>query len=410
VGVTATATVAFGLDQHMLAGRGQVKTTDRTSIRRRLEIGRASYRPPWGGRKVAHRTIVAPLGATLAAGVAVGVAVVLARATRERHAQPLPSPDRALGLQPGETLADGLRRMALGQVDLALEELTGTSAGGQDAEKAVHETRKALKRLRALLRVLRRELGEDAFAREDATVRDIARRLSGARDAEVMLATLDALVERHPRKLARMGGVRRLRRELLAEHELMERQTLGDGVALEQVLTQLRVLRVRVATWPLRDRDGTRLVDAGLRDLYAQGRRRFKRAKRKRGTDTRAMHRWRKRVKDLRYVAEMLERRPRSQRKRRGRSARLHSLADRADRLAEVLGEDHDLAVLAERVRDEAKPRKRAHKRSKRVGRGTRKALLKQIARRRRKLRKRALREGERLYRRGPKKFLRALS
>lgn len=394
----------------MLAGRGQVKTTDRTSIRRRLEIGRASYRPPWGRRKVAHRTIVAPLGATIAAGVAVGVAVVLARATRERGSQPLPDRDRRLGLKPDETLAHGLRRMALGQVDLAIEELARTSAGAKDTEKAVHETRKALKRLRALLRVLRRELGEDAFAREDATVRDIARRLSGARDAEVMLATLDALIERHPRKLARLGGVHRLRRALLAEHERVERQTLGDRVALEAVLTQLRVLRVRIATWPLRDRAGTRLVDAGLRDLYAQGRRRFERAERKRGKDTRSMHRWRKRVKDLRYVAEMLERRPRSQKRRRGRSARLHRLADRADTLAEALGEDHDLAVLAERVRDEAKPGKRARKRSKRVGRGTRKTLLKLIARRRRKLRKRALREGERLYRRGPKKFLRTLS
>ena len=123
----------------------------------------------------------------------------------------------------------------------------------------------------------------------------------------------------------------------------------------------------------------------------------------------RAMHLWRKRVKDLRYVAEMLERRQQSQKKRHGRSARLHRLADRADTLAEVLGEDHDLAVLAARVHAEAKSGKHARKKSKRIGRTTRKALLKQIARRRRKLRRRALREGEHLYRRSPKKFVRQL-
>jgi len=340
----------------------------------------------------------------------VGVAVVLARATRERLTQPLPDLDRRLGLKPDETLAHGLQRMALGQVDLALEQLAGASAGEKRAEKAVHETRKALKRLRALLRLLRRELGEDAFAREDAAVRDIARQLSGARDAEVMLATLDALIERHPRKLARRKGVRRLRRALLAEHERTEHQTLGDGAALEHVLTELRDLRVRVVAWPLRDRDATRQVDAGLRDLYAQGRKRYRRAERTRGKDIHAMHLWRKRVKDLRYVAEMLERGSKSQKKRRGRSAHLHRLADRADTLAEVLGEDHDLAVLAERVRAQAKPGNRARKKSKRVGRATRKALLKQIARRRRKLRRQALREGERLYRRGPKRFVRELS
>jgi hypothetical protein len=387
-----------------------MKTTKRTSIRRRLEVGRASYRPPWSRRQVGHRTIVAPLGATLAAGVAVGVAaVVLARATRERRSQPLPELDRQLGLKPEETLAHGLQRMALGQVEVAIEQLAGASAGGKRTEKAVHETRKALKRLRALLRLLRRELGEDAFAREDAAVRDIARQLSGARDAEVMLATLDALIERHPRKLARLGGVRRLRRALLAEHERMEYRTLGDSAAVEHVLTQLRDLRAKVASWPLRDRDGARLVDAGLRDLYTQGRKRYRRAERTRGKDIRAMHLWRKRVKDLRYVAEMLERRSQSHKKRRGRSARLHRVADRADKLAEVLGEDHDLAVLAERVRAEGRPGRRARRKSKRIGRASRKALLKAIARRRRKLRRRALREGERLYRRGPKRFVRSL-
>jgi CHAD domain-containing protein len=276
--------------------------------------------------------------------------------------------------------------------------------------RAVHETRKALKRLRALLRLLQRELGEEVFAREDAAVRNVARRLSGARDTEVMLATLDALIERHPSELARREGVRRLRRALLAEHERVELRTLGDSAALEQVLMQLRALRVRVATWPLRDRDASKLVDVGLRSLYAQGRKRYRRADRTRGKDMRAMHVWRKRVKELRYVAEMLERRPLSQRKRNGRSARLHRLADRADALAEVLGEDHDLAVLAERVQAEAKSGKRAPKKSLRIGRATRKTLLKLIARRRRKLRKRALRDGERLYRRSPKRFLRELS
>ena len=49
----------------------------------------------------------------------------------------------------------------------------------------MHETRKALKRLRALVRLLREELGEQAFERENAALRDVARRLAGARDAEV---------------------------------------------------------------------------------------------------------------------------------------------------------------------------------------------------------------------------------
>ena len=79
------------------------------------------------------------------------------------------------------------------------------SGGGQGAgdpaqagARTVHETRKALKRLRALLVLLRPELGAKRYARENAALRDCGRRLAGARDAEVMLGTLDSLVRRDP--------------------------------------------------------------------------------------------------------------------------------------------------------------------------------------------------------------------
>jgi hypothetical protein len=102
-------------------------------------------------------------------------------------------------------------------------------------------------------------------------------------------------------------------------------------------------------------------------------------------------------------MGEMLEREPRGKhgkkaRKRRGADARLHRLAKRADTLGETLGEDHDLAVLAERVRRGAQSTR------------TRKTLLKLIARRQRELQKRALRDGKRLYRRSPKKLVRRVS
>ncbi len=409
-----------------------MKTANRTAIRRGLAIGRAAYRPPRSRRKLGHRPILAPWSATLAAGVAVGLAVALTRAARGRRPASLTREDRRLGLAPGEPPLDGLQRMALGQIDIAIEQLqraSGDSASSIRRERkraregtgasekratggasAVHETRKALKRLRALLRLLERELGADTYAHEDAAVRDIGRRLSGARDAQVMLDTLDGLVDRHPRKLARRKGVRRLRRALLAERERVERETLGEGEELARALAQLHDLRERVLAWRLSGHDpATKLVDRDLRDLYAQGRKRFRRARRRDGKDVRMMHRWRKRVKDLRYAAEMLERRPAARKKRGSTSSRLQRLAERADTLAELLGEDHDLAVLAERVRAEAKPRGRRGKKSQRVGRATRKQLLELIARRRRKLRRRALSEGERLYRRSPKKFARRI-
>ena len=114
--------------------------------------------------------------------------------------------------------------MALEQADVALAQLAG--ADGGDARKAVHETRKAIKRLRTIVRLLAGELGAEACAREQATLRAAAGHLAGARDAEVMLDTLDALVARRPRKLGGRPGVVRLRRHLLAERDEAERRML----------------------------------------------------------------------------------------------------------------------------------------------------------------------------------------
>ncbi len=303
--------------------------------------------------------------------------------------------------------------MALGQLDLAIE-LIDTAGEDASQEKAVHDTRKALKRLRALLGLLAEELGDAAFEREDATLREVAQRLSGARDAQVMLNTLDTLIERHPRKLGR-GGVAKLRRNLKAEHARMRRRALGDPQTRSEVLCELRALRCRVAAWRLPEQGGIELIERDLTSLYRQGRRRHRRLASRKGLHTNAMHRWRKRVKDLRYTAEMLERRGsastagksagRRSRQRAEQDARwLHSVATRADDLGELLGEDHDLAVFAQRLVT-AQRRGKGH--TWQVRRRTRKTLLGLIAKRRRQLRKRALRDGRRLYATKPRRFVR---
>jgi hypothetical protein len=318
----------------------------------------------------------------------------------------------------GEPLGEALRRMTLGQLDLAIELLAAerddAAIGGKREkqkskskskgkgekkgkgqrkgsgnvldERAIHETRKALKRLRALVRLLREELGEQQFRREHEILRDAARRLARARDAEVMVGTLDALIERGPRKLGRRRPIVELRKRLLAERAAAARRALEDRATRAQVLDDLRGMRERAQRWDLPEQPGIAILESDLRRIYRQGRRRMRRIQRgKHGA--RAMHEWRKRVKDLRYAADILG---------------LRALSRRADTLGELLGEEHDLVVLAGLLPAPG----RAPFKGKR-GRRARKALLKQIARRRRSLRKQALRKGERLYRRKPKKFAR---
>jgi CHAD domain len=358
---------------------------------------------------------VAPLAATVAATLAatalVRAGTALAKAERDRRSRAQRGRLRQFGLLANERPAEGLRRIALGQLELALELLEG-EIERERAARAVHETRKALKRLRALMRLLEDELPRGEFAAANAALRDMGRRLAGARDAEVLLSTLGQLLERHPRKLGQRRSVARLRERLAAERDLAASSALlGDAAARMEVIGELRALRSRVLQWRFPERSGMELAAPGLARIYRQGRRRHRRAARGRGDRSRAMHEWRKRVKDLRHAAEMLDRsdpgpkrarhgsqrRGRGRRRKRREAARIHRLARRADALGEMLGEDHDLAVFAERLRKDP---------GLQLPRRTRRTLLRLISKRRRQLRRRALRDGARIYRRAPKAFL----
>jgi CHAD domain-containing protein len=356
--------------------------------------------------------------ATLAASVAVGLGVAASRAQRARRsarATPVPGRQRTFALRTNETAANGLRRIALDQSDLAVELLRSQSpgAGGSgessiSSQQAIHETRKALKRLRALMRLLEGEIGAKRARRERRVLRDAGRRLAGARDAEVMVDTLDAVVGRGPRKLGRRRGVIELREHLRSEHRRAAARE--DAVVREQVAEELCALRTRVERWRLSDGSASRLTRPGLTNIYRSGRRGRRRA-RAHPRNARAMHKWRKHAKDLRYALEVLDIQdppdgPAGTRgKKAGAAARAKSsderiakLAHRADKLGELLGEDHDLVVLSERIRGH-RPLRR-HKR-------TRRQLLRAISRRRAKLRKRAMRTAEPLYARKPERFVR---
>jgi CHAD domain-containing protein len=349
---------------------------------------------------------------------------LLAKSQRDRrsgaheHGRPR---DRRPSLRKREPHGEGVRRVILGQLDLAVELLEryrdeppavggggdawagrhgqvppgGGLAGAASADVArastVHEVRKALKRLRALLRLVRGELGGKRYARENASLRDCGRRLAGARDAEVMLSTLDALVREHPARLSTSPGVRALRSQLLSEREHAAALAIGDPHVRGEVLAELRAVRARIERWQPRER-GFPLLAPGLERVYARGRLRMRRARRRESVA--ALHMWRKQVKELRYAAETLD--------RGGKSFKpVRVLARRADRLGEMLGEEHDLALLQERVR--ARSPLFAGERK------TRKRLSRLIAHRRKRLRKRALRAGERLYKRSPRRFVRRI-
>src|SRR5262245_45704653 len=96
---------------------------------------------------------------------------------------------------------------------VARDILSETRAVLDDAARpdaaAVHDLRKAMKRWRALLRLVEPFLGDDA-RRLRAEARDQARGLSGARDAQSAIEALDELAEGEgklsPRTIASIRG------------------------------------------------------------------------------------------------------------------------------------------------------------------------------------------------------------
>jgi CHAD domain-containing protein len=229
-------------------------------------------------------------------------------------------------LHADEPVGVGVARVVTERVEHALEQLEGHA--GPTPAKAVHEARKDMKRLRALLRLMRGSVDRDAYRRENAAFRDIGRSLSGARDAEVMLATLDALEERDAGALPPESAG--LRRAL----EAQRREIAAGGDGGHEAVALLREARARVPAWTPHG-DGFELLEDGLERTYRAGRRGWLDARGEPGDET--WHGWRKQAKYLWHQVELLEELWPPIMEPLGHEA--HALADR-------LGDDHDLAVL----------------------------------------------------------------
>lgn len=246
----------------------------------------------------------------------------------------------AHGLLEGEAPGTGVVAVALGELDAAIDALRG----GQRSAKAVHTSRKAFKRVRAIIRVAHDGLGDAVVERDNAALRDAGRALASARDAKVAVDSIDGLLARDPKGVD-VAAAAPLRDLLLAEHETAQAAAEHDAGTIAGVLEQLAVVRADLSSWNLGPNAADHLA-AGLLRVHHRGRKALRRAERAEGEErTEAMHTLRKRAKDLWHAAELLE---------AAAPKRLGKLAEQAHRLADLIGDDHDLAVLAERIAERA--------------------------------------------------------
>ena len=218
-----------------------------------------------------------------------------------------------------------IRAVAAEQLDDAIEQLTSE----QDAVRAVHEARKDLKKVRSLLRLIRCGMDRDDRREINGRLRDIAAQMAGARDADVMVETVGRLHEHFAGRLP--AATFELVQRRFAEHA--EATEVPDGV-----VDALREELQGVERWNVVSVDRRELI-MGAALAYERGRAEFRDVRRE--PDVETLHEWRKRVKDLWYHAKLLE---------DAWPPVLSAYGEEAHALSDLLGDDHDLGVLAERI------------------------------------------------------------
>lgn len=214
-------------------------------------------------------------------------------------------------------------------LNYALEE---EARAAEDPQRAVHEFRKSLRRLRSLTKLCRPLMGSKRYRTLRDELREPCRKTSVLRDTRVLLETLEGLTPRRKTHTAYHAT----RAELVAEIEALDRSpqeltVLAEGCARVSPLGEKFTEAVRVVHW----RDLEKAVETSYRAA------RDARSRAKRKGDDPSVHDWRKRTKELRYQLELLSTFP---------GPTLDETRAQLKEFAQAIGEVTDLMVLHEFV------------------------------------------------------------
>jgi CHAD domain-containing protein len=239
--------------------------------------------------------------------------------------------------------------------------------------------RTTVKRLRALLRLLRPLIAPSTFTRENARLQGAARRLASGRDCTVARKTLTTLadaVHDHSDRTALL----RLRGQLKPHPTASKNSSLARDLAAsarDLATARRALLRMRIRT------SGWNLLD--IPEAYRRARKRMKKALKH--LDAETFHHWRIAVKRFYYQLTWLE---------LFWPKHLARMIPDLHHLEDALGEDHDLSVLQEQV---------ASLTGKTLAPETSAILQKAVKHRSRHLRHRCQSLGKRLFHESPHAF-----
>lgn len=228
-------------------------------------------------------------------------------------------------LEAGAPLDSELRRVAGAELDAALADLENDELS---CDERVHETRKHIKKLRALLALVRARIGQPTFRRLDDALRNVAHGLGGLRERAALRESLDALLERggHP-------GLADLRAHIAGDPQpVLGTEALLDAAeGLRRIRAMLDDVALDVRGWDDLAEDFRRTYKAGRKAL----------ARALEQPDAERLHALRRHAKRHQHQLTLLE---------AIWPGPLGALRKELSTLGDELGDHHDLALLVEHV------------------------------------------------------------
>jgi CHAD domain-containing protein len=285
----------------------------------------------------------------------------------------------AFRLKQGAPIAVEVRRIVLRQLELAISELH--SVGDPQSDEAVHDARRRVKKIRAIIRLVGPVLNGSGRS-VDRDLSKVSRLLAPVADGQGVVETLEELAHRYAKALpkvtleaARLGVIRNSAR---ADHEAATR-----GI-VEIAASTLRHERKRIKQWRIGAR-GFKAIAPGLEDSYRRARRMMIHAWSK--PPPSRFHSWRRCVKDHWFHVRLVE-------GRCGHHLLTHQR--RIEALDGILGEYHNVILLRDVLtKDTALTREEIAR------------CLRVVARYQRVLRRHAETLGVRVFTERPRRFVR---
>jgi CHAD domain-containing protein len=226
-------------------------------------------------------------------------------------------------LKRSEPLSPGVRRIARS----AARSIRKHLKSGCEQSKSVHEARRHIKKLRALTRLVRKQIGKRSYARCNRLLKELAKSLAPLRDATVHLNTLQRL------KPANSNGLYEVsdwQKAFIEAH----RGRLQESDRIQKWRKKkIQKLSEKIGKWPLKGLNRG-VLEEGINCSGKRLRQRFQTAQQEPALEN--LHAWRKAAKDLlNQLAMMKELEPVDQKE----------TAD-LKKLGILLGDDRDLAML----------------------------------------------------------------